>query len=123
MSRSFLRAVLAWALLAPFLVLSLLSPSVMPHRTADGAVSMVLCSVDGPVSVALDPVTGAPLPTEQSSERCAWAMSAELAVLQPEITAKAAPVAERRAQTPPASLTLARATATGLPPATGPPSA
>ncbi|MGB3312921.1 MAG: hypothetical protein WBB85_00790 [Albidovulum sp.] len=109
----------------PFLLLSLLSPAVMPSRGVDGTVALVLCTGDGPVTLAFDPVTGAPVEHDPDgvSERCDWAAShhAVIDLARPELRAIAGAVTPGK--TPPVPQLLAATRATGLPPATGPPSA
>jgi len=75
-----LRALAFWALLAPFLLLSLLPSSAMPARAADGTLTMVLCTGDGPVEMAMDLATGQPVkpqpakpPPEGKADHCDWA--------------------------------------------------
>jgi hypothetical protein len=66
---------LAWVLLAPFLLTTLVAPGVMPHRDALGAVEMVLCSDGAPLVVQSYAETGAPSEDGRSgaTHGCAWA--------------------------------------------------
>lgn len=117
-----LRRVAPWVMISPFLLLSLIAPDVMPARIGN-TITMVLCTGHGVSEIVvdaetLDPVKQAP---RDNLDRCAWA-AVQIAV---DLTQ---PVTLPRLATgvwllnPPAVPTiLARATATGLPPATGPP--
>jgi hypothetical protein len=60
-------------LLMPFVLASLLGDGVMPRQTADG-LTLVLCTVEGPVEVTLDPATGAPVVPAQdgAGNGCDW---------------------------------------------------
>lgn len=113
-----------WAMLSPFLMLALLPASVMPLRTADAGLTVVLCSDHGPVQLVIDPATGAPvkkLPAG-AEERCAWA-GAHVATLGPmpsDLPVRVQALAGSHAAVPPMILVASRAT--GRPPATGPPS-
>ena len=53
------------------LSLGILPPGVMPGRSADGGIEMVLCSDDGAVVMVLPPVTGVtrPKPDRTSAGR------------------------------------------------------
>lgn len=118
-----LRRMLDWALLAPFLVLSLISPAVMPAQAADGGLVLVLCTGDGAVEMVLDPLTGeVSKPSPKSpADRCAWACG-QMAVADLALPALLLPAqAAQRAAPPAAPPLLAFVRATGLPPATGPP--
>ena len=121
--QEFVRRMAIWALLTPFLMLSLLSPSVMPMPGGDGGVLLTLCSGDGPVEMRIDPATGEPVRKSPAAahERCAWAAArAIVADLAPPLL----PVRSTRvAQVDPApsATLLRRAEETGQPPATGPP--
>lgn len=118
-----LRTLALWAMLSPFLMLSLLSPAVMPAQAADGTFTLVLCTGDGPVEMQLDLATGQPVHKSPSdrSDRCAWACA------RMAIAPDAPPVLPvllgrvTRADPPPVSTRLALSRATGLPPSTGPP--
>ncbi|PTE15541.1 hypothetical protein [Pseudogemmobacter blasticus] len=117
---------MAWVLLVPFLLMSLISPAVMPARADDGTLTLVLCTGDGPVEMTIDLATGAPAKKapDGSPDRCAWACAQCAGACPGGCAGAALPhLALRRADPPPATTTLARAEATGLPPATGPPSA
>lgn len=119
-----LRWFVVWAMLSPFLMLALLPAAVMPLRTAENGLTVVLCSENGPVQLVIDPATGAPLKkgTSSAGERCAWA-GAHVAALGPmpsDLPAPMLAVAGRQAAVLPMILVAARAT--GRPPATGPPS-
>ncbi len=126
-----LRGFALWAALGPFLLLSLISPGVMPARGADGAVTLVLCTPEGIVEIAVDPQTLQPLddgadgparhPDPGAGDHCPWAG------LQPpiDLTAHAQLPRMMRPVLPQgfalADTVLVAGRATGLPPATGPP--
>jgi hypothetical protein len=119
----FVRRAAIWALLTPFLILSLLSPSVMPGRGGDGGVVLTLCSGDGPVEMRIDPATGEPARKSPADahERCAWATARTIVadLAQPFLPVRSTRVAH---VDPAHSATvLRRAEETGQPPATGPP--
>lgn len=114
--------------LGPFLLLSLLSPGVMPARDSDGALILVLCTADGLVETAIDPVTLQPLKApqgkhpENARDLCPWASlhsAAHLTAATPMPalrTTRIIPLAFPLAET-----VLATGRVTGLPPSTGPP--
>ncbi|MFN3282518.1 MAG: hypothetical protein ACK40I_12760 [Tabrizicola sp.] len=119
-----------WGLLAPFVFLSLVASVLMPARAVDGTGSFVLCSGDGPMRMAIDPVTGkltrmsgdGPIGTPRDG--CAWACAqAQVMIPAPMSAAVPAPVLAPTQAAPPPALLLAEAGITGLPPATGPPAA
>lgn len=126
-----LRALAFWALLAPFLLLSLLPSSAMPARAADGTLTMVLCTGDGPIEMMMDLATGQPVkpqpakpPPEGKTDHCDWASGQFTA----DLTAAPSAALALTLVSPPAAAPapptlLADASATGLPPATGPPPA
>lgn len=123
--RQGLRAVLVWALLAPFLFMSLLPAAAMPARAADGTLTMVLCTEDGPVEMVLDLATGQPAEKAPQGKtgHCDWSCGLFAADLAPAPQAALAVVLAATRLAPPAPpAILADAAATGLPPATGPPS-
>lgn len=107
--------------------MSLLASALMPARAADGTGAFLLCTGDGPVSMALDPVTGrlARVPDEDpigtSRDRCAWACAQAVAMVPAPVAMPTLAVAAARAAPPPPALLLTEARTTGLPPATGPP--
>lgn len=120
-----LRRYLLWAMCSPFLFLSLLSPHVMPARSADGLVAMVLCSGDSLAVPATDLAHGAPADQTPADrfDQCHWARAhvAALDLGWPALPAAVAvPVAAAPAS---ARLILTEIRATGRPPATGPPAA
>jgi hypothetical protein len=122
-ARDWLRGLGLWVLLAPFLMLSLLSPGVMPARAADGTMTLVLCADGATSELVIDLATGQPVETAPA-ERCDWAcgmcalgLAGSPAPLPPVI------LTQTRLDPPPARLVLRAAQATGLPPATGPPAA
>ena len=124
-AHSGLRRLCLWVLLAPFVLLSLLSPGVMPARAADGTLVLVLCSDGGTSEMVIDLATGQPVEQTDTgrSDRCDWACG-QMALADLALPIPPAPVRLARPVEPaaaPVSLSLAHAT--GLPPATGPPAA
>lgn len=118
-----LRQLVFGALLAPFLLMSLIAAHLMPSHGADGGMVLVICSTDGPKTITIDPATGEPVDEQDhpSASACHWACAGHAVTLTP---AGSLPLAERAAvplcpQIP--SFTLTAARATGLPPSTGPP--
>lgn len=125
-----LRDFALWAV-GPFLLLSLISPGVMPARGADGALVLVLCTADGMVETAVDPVTLEPLTApdggpgqhpQNARDHCPWVSLHGLAM-----QAVAAPMPVRGGDITPlmiwplAETVLQAGRVTGLPPSTGPP--
>ena len=56
--------------------LAILPHGVMPHVGAGGALELVLCSVDGPVTMVVDPITGETkrkMPSGSAKPACDWA--------------------------------------------------
>lgn len=118
-----IRRLILGALVVPFLILSLLSPQVMPQRSADGALILVLCTGEGVKQIAIDPITGEPVPTDEKpgATTCDWAAAHPALTLTKPLDVA---LAERRSlpfEVAPAAMLLAAARATGLPPSTGPP--
>jgi hypothetical protein len=120
-----LRAFAVWAMLAPFLLLSLLPSAAMPAIAPDGSLTMVLCTPDGPVEMVMDLATGQPIEKqhpEGKSDRCDWASSLVTDDLSPALpTLPARSLTATPLAPPPPPAVLADAAATGLPPSTGPP--
>jgi hypothetical protein len=123
--RQTMRAICLWVLCAPFFLLSLLPSAAMPALAADGTLTMVLCTTDGPVEMVMDLATGQPVEKqhpEGKTDRCDWASSLFTADLSPALPGLAAMRLTATPLAPPAPpAVLADAAATGLPPATGPP--
>lgn len=110
-------------LLAPFVLLSLLSPAVMPSVASDGTLTLILCS-DGDVSeMVIDLATGKPVESSPAdgTDRCDWACGqwsvADLGLADQPLPARRSFRASRCTVT----ATFAALHKTGLPPATGPP--
>ncbi len=124
-NRQSLRAVCLWVLFAPFFLLTLLSPAVMPARSADGTLTLVLCTDGETTELVIDLATGEPVEKAPSdrSDRCDWACGqwAVADLTRPEAPAPLLHV--HRANPPPESGRIVLARITGLPPATGPPAA
>ncbi|AUH63228.1 hypothetical protein CX676_02865 [Paracoccus zhejiangensis] len=118
------------ALLAPFLLLSLISDAVMPVRGADGQLMLVLCTPIAVQQVATDPhhhsghaghAQDDPEDQPAATDRCQWAGLHPVLAL---ITPPDLPLPENRVLSPappPLPVILIAARATGLPPSTGPP--
>lgn len=120
-----LRRLAAALVLVPVLLAVLLAALIpaglMPARAADGALTLVLCTPEGPVTLAVDPATGEPV-QPSAPDRCAWAMAHAAAVLPaplPAIT-PAACAAEPLRAVPSALAAPRREAASPLP--RGPPS-
>ena len=118
-----LRALALWAMLAPFLLLSLIAPGVMPARAESGVLMMVICHGDGMTEIAVDPRTFEPVgdSPDDDADPCFWGIAHSPVDLVPPVQL-APSVARLLAARPPAAPTVRIvARATGLPPATGPP--
>lgn len=74
-----LRRLVAALVLVPVLLAALIPAGLMPVRAADGALTLVLCTPEGPVTLAVDPATGEPV--QAAPDRCAWAMAHAAAAL------------------------------------------
>ncbi|WP_417248147.1 hypothetical protein [Celeribacter sp.] len=118
-----MKAVL-WLVLAPFFLTSLVADAVMPVATADG-LTMTLCTGEGVVEITIDPATGQPVEKSDtsSSQRCDWAAAQHVAAFLETSLPRAAEGREIPLEPALAVTTLVAARRTGLPPATGPPSA
>lgn len=117
------RRVLLWALLAPFLLMSLFAPGVMLDRAADGGLTLVICSGGGTAEVNLDPATMLPVEKApaKSYQPCPWVIAGSAVDL---VSPVAIPILLGTRVAPvfrPANTALRAVLATGLPPATGPP--
>ena len=118
-----IRGLCRWVLLVPFLMLSLLSPGVMPARGDDGTMVLVLCTDGGTSEMVIDLATGEPVETAPPN-RCDWACGlCGLGLAGPQVALPPVMLTETRLDPPPVRLILRTAQATGLPPATGPPAA
>lgn len=112
----------------PFAAWSLLAKGVMPALSPNGVVMLVICTGDGMVEMAFDAVTMQPVTDQRthdgpakSADPCAWA-AMHPAVVIPDLMAADMPLRDAvTSVTTPRSMTLRIASATGLPPATGPP--
>jgi hypothetical protein len=78
--------------LVPFLGLSLLPQGVMPGRSADGTLTLTLCTGTGTVDVVIDADTGVPVSPAHGevSQTCDWAMG-QVAALVGEADAQSGP--------------------------------
>ncbi|CAN0580388.1 unnamed protein product [Ectocarpus sp. 12 AP-2014] len=122
------RLVMVWAMLMPFAVSSLIASGVMPARADNGAFMMVICTGDGMVEVAVDPVTLQPISDESggtdpqpTADHCAWAAAHAPADLADAMALRLPLAVIAPAQAAPDPTVLRVAAATGLPPSTGPP--
>lgn len=68
-----LRRLALWVMAVALMLAAAVPSGVMPGRGADGALTLVLCTADGPAQVTIDPVTGKPVAAP--AERCAWALA------------------------------------------------
>lgn len=110
-----------WLTLFAFGILSLLPAHVMPKRTPAGAFVVVLCADGGPVELALDPVTGQPVPVEHV-DRCPYAVATaafDLPLPAPALARPAGAVVRRNL--PPLSIPLVARQPALLPLPRGPP--
>ncbi|APE44690.1 hypothetical protein BOO69_15705 [Sulfitobacter alexandrii] len=112
-----------WLMLAPFLVLSLISDAVMPVAT-DRGIRMVLCTGTEMVEILVDPDSGQPVDPSDADDtppRCDWsAAHPAFAPAAPTVIAAIAANVTVIAPAIPPTI-LSHAGPTGLPPATGPP--
>ncbi len=123
-----LRLIAAWVLLFPFFGVSLVANGIMPMKASNGAIMLVICTGEGMVEMAFDPVTMAPAPeaddgtggpSETSS--CDWAASHPVFDLTTGTMLQSKDL-YLKTTAPRLSATVLRvAEATGLPPSTGPP--
>lgn len=110
-------------LFAPFFLSALVPAGVMPG-ISNGAPTMVICSAMGMVEMAVDPLTGAPVEkAPEAGKRCDWNSARSADALLPPLPVIAPAALALRAGAPNPSAILVAASATGLPPATGPPAA
>ncbi len=91
--------------LVPFLGLSLLPQGVMPGRSADGTMTLTLCSGAATVAIVIDANTGDPVSPGhgQVSQTCDWAMG-QLSALVGEDDASAGPALILRPFDPPSEI-------------------
>lgn len=70
-------------LLVPFLLTLLIPSSFMPVQRADGSVSIVICTSNGPLEIRIDPATGQPVHEEEvnAGQSCYWNAQRDLATL------------------------------------------
>lgn len=124
-----LHALALWVAFAPFLLLSLIAPGVMPAHADGSGATLVLCTAAGPVELVIDPMTGAPVPKVPAGgddgRDCDWASGLGGLALagRPATLLLPAPPSVSHRLAPSASIVLSHARVTGLPPATGPPAA
>ncbi|WP_255435555.1 hypothetical protein [Paracoccus sp. S1E-3] len=129
-----MRMLALWAMMLPFLGVSLIANGVMPSRGADGYVTFVICTGTGMVEMAFDPVTMEPVETggladmpsdddETAAKACAWSGMQAAFDLPHSVLWMAPAQTSRRADPLRVETALLMARATGLPPSTGPPAA
>lgn len=116
------RAVLLWLSLVPFLLTHLIAEGAMPQSGPTGF-TVVLCTGDGPLEIAIGPDgTAHPVtPDSQHHTPCPWAVGtpAFLSFDAPSLLAFAP--AELAADVLPRAEVAAPGTALRLPPSRGPP--
>jgi hypothetical protein len=112
------RRIFLLAMLLPFLLLQTLPSGVMPGRSENGGLTLVICTGDGQKEISLDSGTGdAPAPAKD----CPWAVL-HAAVLLPDMVATdASAVPVSAAEPAPMALLRADHGAAHLPPARAPP--
>lgn len=122
-----MRVVEFWATLLPFVLSSLVAQGFMPARATNGVIMLVICTGNGMVEMAFDAVTMDPVGEsdgdqgKSTSAYCALAAS-QLTIALPPPVSLAMPtrlVGDAGFSWPDTAPRYV--TATGLPPATGPP--
>lgn len=123
-----LRTVLVWASVLPFVLMSLIGAEVMPVRGADGTLTMVICTGDGMIEIAVDPAMMEPVADEGDRNDtapgqglCDWAAAQAAYTLAEHRVLLSATPKLSRGRIVFAETTLLVSDATGLPPSTGPP--
>ncbi|WP_112310443.1 hypothetical protein [Pseudogemmobacter bohemicus] len=128
---SYLRVIAFWAMLLPFSATALIGKGVMPVIGSNGIIMLVICTGQGMIEMPVDAVTMEPVATADggsrtpaaSPDQCTWAMAhpgLDLPIDTPILPAIAT-AGSIAPGLPPTILLVAAET--GLPPATGPPSA
>ena len=125
-----MRAAALWTGLFAFVLWSLIGFGIMPARAGNGALVLVICTGDGVAEMAFDPVTMTPVSDKGKGGTdgpgpgdCPWAAGqSALALDPPRLMIQPRPVAGRLAPCFTETV-LAVSQVTGLPPATGPPTA
>lgn len=125
-----MRAAALWTGLFAFVLWSLIGFGIMPARAGNGALVLVICTGDGVAEMAFDPVTMTPVSDKGKGGTdgpgpgdCPWAAGqSALALDPPRLMIQPRPVAGRLAPSFTETV-LAVSQVTGLPPATGPPTA
>lgn len=117
------RSCAIWVTLLPFLLFSILASGVMPSRTDNGTLTLVICSGHGKIEQTVDRITFEPIEKESDAEGdiCPWSI-ARIAISSVDFPC--IPLVDFR-------FTVVRGSATeiyrlaasiaGLPPSTGPP--
>lgn len=123
-----MRAAALWTGLLAFVLSSLIAFGTMPARAGNGAVVFVICTGDGVMEMAFEPITMKPVSDKEKGRKdapgldyCPWAAGqSALALDIPRLMIQPLPAAGRLTpQFTETVLTVSRVT--GLPPATGPP--
>lgn len=122
------RMVAFWAMLLPFFLSSFIAQGVMPVRTANGVIMLVICTGNGMVEMAFDAVTMEPVDEADHGDEegskgsyCAWAASQLTITLSPLMFLADPLLLVTGIGLSWIHAALEYARATGLPPATGPP--
>ena len=120
-----MRAAALWTGLFAFVLWSLIGFGIMPARAGNGALVLVICTGDGVAEMAFDPVTMTPVSDKGKGgpgDCPLAACQSALALDPPRLMIQPRPVAGRLAPSFTETV-LAVSQVTGLPPATGPPTA
>jgi len=118
-----LRGLALWAMCVPLLLLSLIPPGVMLARADNGVLMLTICSGDGMIEMAVDPITLEPVEQapDRTREACPWALAHGPVDLGSRPDMPQLSLGFAMLVVPLAETDLAIAQETGLPPATGPP--
>lgn len=115
----FLRRIALLVMLLPFVIASSVPSGFMPHRSDAGAMTLVLCTADGPQEMTLD--LGHPEPRGAEHKSCPWALTQSAIALPGATVVLAPPVALATAAPLPAGSHLQAAILPGPRTARAPP--
>lgn len=88
------------AVVLPLMVLGLFPAGVMPGQGADGAMTLVICTGNGPMLMVVDPATGSlkKAPAAAPQAACDWAMTRAAAMMPLPAVLPRPPEAMQRAR-------------------------